>query len=123
MCFQALERGLHILQRLKAIHPLRAAAKLSRSLRTSQQQNAQDRDLPAVEVEYFLQTMFVFRNPAIGASGGSSKALFLKRTERVADGTFVQRHHRIAVIFLIAGVDQCIERQRIVVGSGDVFLN
>ena len=43
--------------------------------------------------------------------------------EGIADRGFVERHHRVAVIFLVAGVDQGVERERVVVGRGDVFFD
>src|SRR5262249_31761381 len=39
------------------------------------------------------------------------------------DGFFVIVGDRLAVVLLVAGVDQRIERKRVIVRSGDIFLN
>src|SRR5579884_770316 len=67
--------------------------------------------------------MLILSDSAIGATRRPSHAPFLKRAERVPNGGFVQSHHRIAIVFLIAGVNQGIEGQRVIVGRGDVFLD
>jgi len=38
-----------------------------------------------------------------------------------ADGSFVQVHDGIAIRFLVAGVDEGVQRKWIVFGSGDFF--
>ena len=43
--------------------------------------------------------------------------------EGVAYGVFVKIHDRLAVVFLIARVHQRVQRQRIIVRRGDVFLD
>jgi len=47
----------------------------------------------------------------------------LETRERLAYGVFVERHYRIAIVLLIASVEQRIQRQRIVVGCGDVLFD
>jgi hypothetical protein len=41
--------------------------------------------------------------------------------QSLADGGFVEIHDRIAVRFLIAGVDEGVQGKWIVFGSGDLF--
>jgi hypothetical protein len=41
----------------------------------------------------------------------------------LADGAFVEIHDGIAVRFLVAGVDEGIQGERIVFGSGDLFFD
>ena len=41
----------------------------------------------------------------------------------LADGGFVEIHDGIAVRFLIAGVDEGVQRKWIVFGSGDLFFD
>src|SRR6185369_2917022 len=103
--------------------PLGAAAKLPRSLRAAQQQHTEQSGLAAREVEYFLETVLVFSDTAIGAARRTSEPHFLQSRERVAHGILIQVHHWVSIVFLVAGVDQSVERQRIVVGSRDVFLD
>ena len=54
---------------------------------------------------------------------GPARRFSCKRGESVANRGFVERHHRVAIVFLIAGVDQRVERERVVVGRGDVFFD
>ena len=64
-----------------------------------------------------------FGDAAVGAAGRAGEALLLQRAESLAHGFFVKGHHRVAIVFLIAGVDQGVERERIVVGRGDIFFD
>ena len=63
------------------------------------------------------------RDAAVGAASWAGEAFFLQRAEGLAHGLVVEVHHWMAIVFLIAGVDQGVERKRIVVGRGDVFFD
>ena len=41
----------------------------------------------------------------------------------LADGVFVECRDGIAVRFLVAGVEQSVERERVIFGSGDFFFD
>jgi hypothetical protein len=41
----------------------------------------------------------------------------------LADGGFVEIHDRIAIRFLVAGIDERVQGERIVFGSGDFFFD
>ena len=43
--------------------------------------------------------------------------------QSLADGGFVEVHNGIAIRFLVAGVQEGVEGERIVFGSGDFFLD
>ncbi len=43
--------------------------------------------------------------------------------QSLADGGFIEVHDGIAVRFLIAGVDERVQGERIVFGSGDLFFD
>ena len=120
---QAVERGDDVVERFEVVHAVGAAAEFAGSLRSAEKQDADDGDFAAVEVEDFLQAVFELGDAAVGAAGGAGQAFFLQRGEGVADGGFVERHHRVAIVFLVAGVDQGVERERVVVGRGDVFFD
>ena len=47
----------------------------------------------------------------------------IQRMQGPADGSFVQVHDGIAIRFLVAGVDEGVQRKRIVFGSGDFFFD
>ncbi len=120
---EAVESGDYVVEGFEAIHAFGAAAELSRSLSTAEEKHAEDGDLAAIEVENFLQAVFVFGYTAIGAAGGTSETFFLQRGERVTDGIFIEDHHGVTIVFLIAGIDQGVQREGIVIGSGNVFFD
>ena len=47
----------------------------------------------------------------------------IQRMQGPADGRFVQVHDGIAIRFLVAGVDEGVQRKRIVFGRGDFFFD
>ncbi len=67
--------------------------------------------------------MLVFGDAAVGSTGGAGEAFLLQRGQSVANGIFIESHHRVTIIFLVAGIDQGVERQGIVIGRGDIFFD
>jgi hypothetical protein len=49
--------------------------------------------------------------------------LFVQRVERLADGVFVEIHGRLAIRFLVAGIDESVQGEWVVFGSGDLFFD
>src|SRR5208282_3961299 len=94
-----------------------------RGLRAAEKKHADDGDFAAIEVEDFLQAVFELSATAVGSAGGTRQALFLQAREGVANCGLVEGHDRVAIIFLVAGVDQCVEREGVVIGRGDVFFD
>ncbi len=43
--------------------------------------------------------------------------------QSLTSGGFFEIHDRIAIRFLVAGIDEGVERERIVFGSGDLFFD
>src|SRR5271154_2361839 len=62
---QFLQSRLHIAQFLKTMQPLPAAAYFAGSLRSAQQQDAQDRRLRPREIKNLAQTMFILPHATI----------------------------------------------------------
>lgn len=120
---QAVERCDDVVERVEVVHTIGTTPEFSRCLWPAQKKDANDRDFPPVEVEYFLQPVLVFCNPAVGSARGTGQSFLLKRAESVADGVLVEIHHRLAIIFLITRVDESVERERIVIRGGYVFLD
>ena len=54
---------------------------------------------------------------------GPGHALFRRPAESLTNGFFVESHHRVAIVFLIAGVDQGVEGERVIVGRRDVLFD
>lgn len=120
---QFLQGGLDVVESFEVVHALGASAELARGLRTAQEEDAEDSGFGAGEVEYFLRAVLVLGDAAIGAAGGSGEAVLLESAQGVANGVFIELHDGVAIRFLIAGIDERVERERIVLGSGDVFFD
>ena len=103
------------------MHAFGASAKLAGRLRTAQQEDAEDGGLSAGEVEHFLQAMLVFGDAAVGTTRRSGQILVVQVVERLTHRRFVERHDRVAIVFLVAGVDQRVQGERIVIRRGDIF--
>src|SRR5690242_9943763 len=104
------------------MHAFCAVAKLSRRLRTAQHQFAEDGQFRPSEVEFLRDAMPVLGDAASCAGDAKQQTLVAKGGESVLDGPFVIMNRRIAVRLLIAGVDERVERERIVLGCSDLFL-
>ena len=76
----------------------------------------------AVKVEDLCQAVLELRDAAVGG-GGTGKTLLVQGMECAANSIFVEVHDRIAVGFLIGGVQDGIQRERIVLGGGDLFFD
>jgi len=120
---QVLKAGLHGAEVVERMHALGAGANLAGGLRTAQQQNAKNSDFVAIEVEGFLEAVFVLGDAAVRGADGADQGLSVERMQGLADGSFVEVHDRIAIRFLVAGVDEGVERERIVFGSSDFFFD
>jgi hypothetical protein len=67
--------------------------------------------------------MLVLCNAAVGAAGRSREVLGVQSVQRLSNRVFIQTHHRLAVVLLIAGVDQSVQGERIVIWGSNVFLH
>jgi hypothetical protein len=120
---QVLQAGLHGAQVVEWMHALGAGAEFAGSLRAAQQQNAENGDFVTIEVEGFLETVLVLGDAAVRGADITDQGLSVQRMQSLADGGFVEIHDRIAVRFLVAGVDQGVQGKWIVFGSGDFFFD
>src|SRR5438876_5931008 len=100
-----------------------AGAQLAGSLRSTQQQDAENSGLMTIEIEGFLEPVLVLGDAAVRGTHRADQGLSVERMQSLADGSFVEIHHRIAIRFLVAGIDESIERERVVFGSGDLFFD
>src|SRR5262249_26339281 len=75
-----------------------------------------------MEVEEFVYAMLVLGYARIAARGARQE-LIRERAQGGANRSFVEIHHRLAIRFLVAGVHQSVERQRIVFRRGDFLLD
>ena len=120
---QVLQTGLHGAQVVERVHALGTAAKFAGRLRAAQQQDAEDGDLVTIEVEGFLEAVLVLGDAAVRSADIADEGFSIQRMQSLADGSFVQVHDGIAIRFLVAGVDEGVQRKRIVLRSGDLFFD
>ena len=120
---QVLQTGLHRAQVVERMHALGAGAEFSGSLRTAQQQNAEDGDFVAIEIKSFLETVLVLGDPTVRSADRTHQGLSIERMQGLPDGGFVEIHDGIAIRFLVAGVDEGVQGKWIVFGSRDFFFD
>ena len=106
---EAIERRDDIVQGFEAVHAFGAGAQFAGGLRAAEEKHAQDSDLAAVEIENFLQTMFVLSDAAVSAAGRTGETFFLQRSQRVTHRVFLESHDGVAIVFLVARVYQSVE--------------
>jgi hypothetical protein len=105
------------------VQALGASAQFAGSLRAAQQQHADKRRLRAVEVEDLAQPMLVLVDAAVGGTRAASQMQIFQAMQRLAHLLLIEGHHRLAVGALIAGVDERVEREGIVLRRGHFFFN
>ncbi len=120
---QMLQAGLHCVEVVESMHAVRAASEFTGSLRASQKQEAKDGRFVAVEIEGFLQTVLVFCHPAVRRTNGSDERLCLQGAQRIADGRLIQIHDRVAIRLLVAGIDQRVQGQWIILWGSNFLLD
>jgi hypothetical protein len=120
---QVLQAGLYSAQVVERVHAFGAAAKFAGRLGTTEQQDTEDGDFVAIEIEGFLEAVFVLRNAAVRGADVASEGLLVERMQGLTNGGFVEIHGRIAVRFLVAGVDEGVQGERVVLGCGDLFFD
>ncbi len=105
------------------MHALGASAEFAGRLRAAQQQDAEDGDFVAIEIESFLEAVFVLGDAAVRSADGADQGLAVERVQGLANGGFVESHDGIAVRFLVAGIDEGVQGERVVFGSSDFFFD
>jgi len=120
---QVLQAGLDGAQVVERMHAFGAGAEFAGSLRAAQEQNAEDGDFVAIEIESFLEAVFVLGDAAVRGADGADQGLSIERMQGLADGGFVESHDRIAVRLLVAGVEESVQGKWVVFGRGDFFFD
>lgn len=119
---QKVERGVDGVQVFERIKPIGAGAEFAGRLRAAKEEDANQGSFVAMEVEDVSEAMLVFWDAAV-CGGGAGELLVGERVEGAADGFLVEVHHWLAIGFLVGGVLEGVERERVIVGSGDFFFD
>jgi hypothetical protein len=120
---ELLQDGDDVFQFFEAVDTLRAAAELAGSLGATQEQDAEESGFASGEVEDFLEAVLIFGDAAVVAPAGAGEALIFETMEREARLFFVDLHDRLAVVLLIAGVDERVEGERVILRGGGFFFD
>jgi len=120
---QVLQAGLYGAEVVERVHTLGTGAEFAGGLRTAQEQDTKNCNFMAIKVVGLLEAMFVLGDATVRGADGTDKGLFVQRVERFADGVFVEIHGRLAIRFLVAGIDESVQGERVVFGSGDLFFD
>jgi hypothetical protein len=107
---------------VELVEAVGAGAELAGRLRTAEKQDAEESDLVAMKIVDVLKAVLELGDAAVGG-GGAGEAVLIQRRESLADSVFVEGHDRVAIGFLVAGVEDGVEGQRVVFGSGDFFFD
>ena len=120
---QAGEGGLHRGQVVEVVHALGAAAQLAAGLGSAKHKLGNHRGFAPPEVEDLGQTVGMLGNSHVGTGDARCDALGTQAVERVFHGIFIERDHRLAVGFLVAGVHQGVHRHGVVFRGGGLFFH
>ena len=102
-------------------HALGAGAEFGGGLRAAQEQEAEERGLVAAKVEHVADAVLVLGGTAVGACLDEAEAFEVE--ECGADVGLGEFHHRLAAGLLVAGIDEGIEGEGIVLGRVDLFFD
>src|SRR5215831_874126 len=120
---QPLQSTHHIADLGKGVKALGAAAQLAGSLRAAQEQDANQRRFRPAEIEGLAQPVLEFTYAAVRIARASCKSLVFEPMQCLAHLILVEVHHRLAVRALVAGIDQPVHGEGVVVGRGNFLFH
>lgn len=120
---EALESGLNAFEILECVHAGSASSKFAGCLRPPQEQFANDSDFRPVKIERVLKPMFEFGDAAVACANRAHQRLRFQMIQSSSDFVFFEMQNGIAIRLLVAGVGECIQRERIVFRRGDFFFD
>ena len=106
---------------VEGVHAIGAGAELAGGLRAAEDEEADEGGLVAAEIEDGADAVLVLGDA--GVAIGSGEALLLESVEGLADLLFIEVEDGVAAGALVAGVDERVQRERIVLGRGDLFFD
>ena len=118
---QALESRLDRCEVVEGVEAVGAAAEFARSLRAAEHQETEDGGFVSAKIEDRADAVLVFGDAGISDSGDQSQVF--EGVEGLAHLVFGEIKDRIAARALIGGVDESVERERVVFGCGDLFFD
>jgi hypothetical protein len=118
---QPLEGGLDGGEVVEGVEAVGTAAEFAGGLGAAEHEQAENGGLIAAKVEDGADAVLVLGDAAV--ADGSDEGEVFEGVERLADLIFSEFEDGVAAGFLIAGVDESIEREGIVLGSGNLLFD
>jgi hypothetical protein len=118
---QAFEGGLDGGEIVEGVESVGAATEFAGSLRAAEHEETQDGGLIAAEIEDSADPVLVLGDASIADCGDEGKVF--EQVEGLANLFLGEIKHRVAAGALVARIDQRVERERIVLGRGDLFFD
>jgi hypothetical protein len=118
---QAFQGGLDGGEVVELVEAVGAGAELTGSLGSAEEQEAEQRGLVAAEVQDGAGTVLVLGDA--GVAGGGDEGELFEREKGFADVGLGEVEDGVAAGALVAGVEQGVEREGVLIRSGDLLLN
>jgi hypothetical protein len=118
---QALQRGLDCGKIVEGVEAICAAAELTWGLWAAEHEKTEDGGLVTAQVKDGADAVLVLGDA--GVVDRSDKSEVFKGMESLPDFFFGEIEDRVATRTLVACVEQGVERERIVLGRGDLLFN
>ena len=118
---EAVEGGVDGGEVVEGVHAVGAAAEFAGGLGAAQEEEAEEGGLVAAEVEDGADAVLVLGDAGV-ADGGDEGEVF-EGVKGLADVLFGEIEDGIAAGALVAGVEEGVEREGIVLGGGDLFFD
>ena len=104
------------------MHAFAAIFNFAERLWTAQQESAEDSRFAATEIQRLGNALAIFRNATI-AGDSQGKTLFAQAIEGIQHCVVIEVQDGLAIRFLVTRVHKGIERKRVILGCGDLFLH
>ncbi len=123
---EAGQHGIHLGHVVETAQAIGARAQFTRGLRAAQQEFADNTELLGRELELakfgVAEAVLIARHPGVETGGIDHQAAADQLVDHGADVQLGELQHGLAVALLVAGVDQRIERERVLIRRADLFL-
>ena len=118
---EGIEGGLEVLDGGEVEKALGAGTQLAAGLGAAQEEDAEDGDVAGVEVEVIEEVVPVFLDAVTGAEDDGDEFFLTQGGDACLDGGIVVGSDGVAVGGLVAGGDQSVEGEGVVLGGGALF--
>lgn len=116
------ETGLDLLDAGEVEDALRAGTNLAGGLRAAQEEDGHHGDVAVIQLEMLGEVVAVFLDAVAGAENDGDEFFLAKVIDAVLDGALVVGGDGVAIGGLIAGEDEAIEGEGVILGGGALLL-